>query len=91
MRLKLFPFTLKDKAKIWLNSLRPRSIRTQTDLQAEFLKKFFPTHRTNAKDNKKFYECWERYMEAINASPHYGFDTWLLVSYFYDGMSSSMK
>ncbi|KAL6340524.1 hypothetical protein AAG906_010432 [Vitis piasezkii] len=54
MRLKLFPFTLKDKAK-------------------------------------KFYECWERYMEAINACPHHGFDTWLLVSYFYDGMSSSMK
>ncbi|RVW22954.1 hypothetical protein CK203_093671 [Vitis vinifera] len=33
----------------------------------------------------------QRYMEAINASPHHGFDTWLLVSYFYDGMSSSMK
>ena len=48
MRLKLFPFALKDKAKIWLNSLRPRSIRTWTDLQAEFLKKFFPTHRTNS-------------------------------------------
>nr|CAN62997.1 hypothetical protein VITISV_024057 [Vitis vinifera] len=47
MRLKLFPFTLKDKAKIWLNSLRPRSIRTWTDLQAAFLKKFFLTHRTN--------------------------------------------
>ncbi|RVW20220.1 hypothetical protein CK203_112028 [Vitis vinifera] len=66
MRLKLFPFTLKDKAKIWLNSLRPRSIRNWVDLQAE-------------------------YMEAINACPHHGFDTWLLVSYFYDGMSSSMK
>ena len=75
MRLKLFPFTLKDKAKIWLNSLRPRSIRAWTDLQAEFLKKFFPTHRTNglkrqisnlsAKENEKFYECWERYMEAM--------------------------
>ena len=26
MWLKLFPFTLKDKAKIWLNSLRLRSI-----------------------------------------------------------------
>ncbi|RVW70614.1 hypothetical protein CK203_056522 [Vitis vinifera] len=90
-----------DKAKIWLNSLRPRSIRTWTDLQAEFLKKFFPTHRTNglkrqisnfsAKENEKFYECWERYMEAINACPHHGFDTWLLVSYLNDGMSSSMK
>ena len=30
-------------------------------------------------------------MEAINACPHHGFDTWLLVSYFYDGMSSSIK
>ena len=86
MRLKLFPFTLKDKAKIWLNSLSPRSIQTWTDLKAEFLKKFFPTHRTNglkrqilnfsAKENEKFYECWERYMEAINACPHHGFDTW---------------
>ncbi|RVW27971.1 hypothetical protein CK203_094106 [Vitis vinifera] len=43
------------------------------------------------KENEKFHECWERYMEAINACPHHGFDTWLLVSYFYDGMSSSMK
>ena len=66
-RLKLFPFILKDKAKIWLNSLRLRSICTWTDLQAEFLKKFFPTHRTNglkrqisnfsAKENEKLYEC----------------------------------
>ena len=30
-------------------------------------------------------------MEAINACPHHGFDTWLLVSYFYDDMSFSMK
>ena len=30
-------------------------------------------------------------MEAINSCPHHSFDTWLLVSYFYDGMSSSMK
>nr|CAN70056.1 hypothetical protein VITISV_013335 [Vitis vinifera] len=45
----------------------------------------------STKENEKFYECWERYMEDINACPHHGFDTWLLVSYFYDGMSSSMK
>ncbi|RVW63908.1 Retrovirus-related Pol polyprotein from transposon 297 [Vitis vinifera] len=45
-----------------------KEYRTWTDLQAEFLKKFFPTHRTNglkrqisnfsAKENEKFYECW---------------------------------
>ena len=39
MRLKVFPLTLKDKAKIWLNSLRLRSIRNWAELQAEFLKK----------------------------------------------------
>ena len=101
MRVKLFPFTLKDKAKIWLNSLRLRSIRNWTEMQAKFLNKFFSTHRTNslkrlistfsANENEKFYACWERYMEAFNACPHHGFDTWLLVSYFYDGISPAMK
>ena len=67
MKLKLFPFTLKEKAKIWLNSLRPRSIRNWTEMQAEFVKKFFSTHRTNnlkrqistfsANENEKFYAC----------------------------------
>ena len=27
LKLKAFPLTLKDKVKIWLNSLRPRTIR----------------------------------------------------------------
>ena len=101
IRLKLFPFTLKDKAKIWLNSMRPRSIRNWTKIQAEFLKKFFSPNRTNslkrqistfsASENEKFYAYWERYMDVLNACPHHGFDTWLLVSYFYDGISPSMK
>ncbi|RVW71373.1 hypothetical protein CK203_060932 [Vitis vinifera] len=33
----------------------------------------------------------ERDMETINAYPHHGFDTWMLVSYFYEGMSPAMK
>ena len=67
MRLKLFPFTFKDKSKFWLNSLRPRSVRNWTEMQAEFLKKFFSTHRKNslkryistfsAIENEKFYAC----------------------------------
>ena len=101
LKLKPFPLTLKDKAKIWLNSLRPRTIRNWAELQAKFLKKFFSVHRTNnlkrqiytfvAHDNEKFYQCWERYMETISACPHHGFDTRMLVNHFYDGMSSTMK
>ena len=67
MRLKFFPLTLKDKAKIWLNSLKSRTIRNWVDMQAEFLNKFFSTHKTNsmkrqiytfaAHENEKFYQC----------------------------------
>ena len=101
LKLKAFPLTLKDKAKIWLNSLRPRTIRNWAELQAKFLKKFFSTTKTNslkrqiytysAYDNENFYQCWERFMETINACPHHGFDTWMLVNHFYDGMSPAMK
>ena len=101
LKMKAFPLTLKDKAKIWLNSLRPRIIRSRAELQAEFLKKFFSAHKTNnlkrqiytfaALDNERFYQCWERFMETISACPHHGFDTWMLVNHFYDGMSPPMK
>ena len=30
-------------------------------------------------------------METINACPHHGFDTWMLVNHFYDGMFPAMK
>ena len=101
LKLKAFPLTLKDKAKIWLNSLRPRTIRSWAELQADFLKKFFSAHKTNnlkrqiytfaALDNERFYQCWERFMETISACPHHGFDTWMLVNHFYGGMSPTMK
>ena len=101
LKLKAFPLTLKDKAKIWLNSLRPRTIRDWAELQAEFLKKFFSAHKTNnlkrqiytfaAQEGEKFYQCWERFLETISACPHHGFDTWMLVNHFYDGMSPPMK
>ena len=101
LKLKAFPLTLKDKAKIWLNSLRPRTIRNWAELQAEFLKKFFSAHKTNnlkrqiytfaAHDGEKFYQCWERFLETISACPHHGFDTWMLVNHFYGGMSPAMR
>ena len=101
LKLKAFPLTLKDKAKIWLNSLRPRTIRNWAELQAEFLKKLFSAHKTNnlkrqiytfvAQDGERFYQCWERFMETVSACPHHGFDTWILVNHFYGGMSLAMK
>ena len=36
-------------------------------------------------------KCWERFKETVSACPHHGFDTWMLVNHFYDGMSPLMK
>ena len=46
--LVLFPFALKEKAKIWFHSLAPNSIFTWENMRNEFLNKFFPPARTNA-------------------------------------------
>ena len=77
------------------------TIRDGGDMLAEFLKKFFSTYKTNtlkrqiytfaAQENQKFYQCLERYLETISAYPHHGFDTWMLVNHFYNGMSPTMK
>ena len=82
--MKLFPLSLNDKAKNWLNSLRLYSIRNWGDLQSMFLQKFFPTHRTSAlkkdisnfkaMEDGKFFACCERFREMVAACPHHGFD-----------------
>ena len=69
--MKLFLFSLKDKTKTWLNSLRLYSIKNWGDLQSMFLQKFFSTHRTSALRNEilnfkamedeKFFAYWERF------------------------------
>ncbi|RVW62120.1 Retrovirus-related Pol polyprotein from transposon 17.6 [Vitis vinifera] len=60
-----------------------------------------PTHRTSAlkkeisnfkaMEDEKFFACWERFREIVVACPHHGFDNWMLVSYFYEGMAPPMK
>jgi len=101
IRLRLFPFSLKDKAKTWLQNLRPGSIRTWDEMQQQFLKKFFPSHRTNSfkrqiitftqKLGETFYQYWDRYRDLLNTCSHHGFETWRLVSHFYEGLTPRDK
>ena len=46
LHLTLFPFSLKDKAKYWLET-SGKPIGTWVDIQHEFFKKFYPIGRTN--------------------------------------------
>ncbi|KAL9354730.1 hypothetical protein Peur_052700 [Populus x canadensis] len=63
--------TRTNKAKTWLQNLRSGSIRAWDEMQQQFLKKFFPSHKTNSfkrqittftqKPRETFYQCWDRY------------------------------
>ena len=46
VKLQLFPFSLKERAKEWFNMLRPVSIQTWLNLQKELYKKYFLMSRT---------------------------------------------
>jgi len=66
-------------------------------MQQQFLKKFFPSYRTNSfkrqittftqKPSETFYQCWDRYRDLLNTCPHHGFEKWRLVSQFYEGLT----
>ncbi|KAM2667418.1 hypothetical protein EV2_019114 [Malus domestica] len=71
LRMKVFPYTMKDKAKTWLNSLRPRTLTSWNDIQNKFLEKFFSTQKTDTlrdsvmqftqQADETFSEAWERF------------------------------
>lgn len=96
IKLKFFPFSLKEKAKSWLYSLRTGSITSWTDMTHAFFQKYFPNHKTNAlkkrisnfaqKESETLYQTWERFKELLSLCPHHGFENWRLVSHFYDGL-----
>ena len=52
IRLRLFPFSLRDKARAWLHSLPPGSISTREELTKAFLAKFFPPSKTASLRNQ---------------------------------------
>ncbi|CAL5350857.1 unnamed protein product [Camellia sinensis] len=101
VKLCLFPFSLKDKAKAWLNSLPSGSITSWEFLVKKFLSKFFPMAKTNAlrrkisdfsqNEHEKFYESWERFKDLTLKCPHHGLETWRLVQYFYNGLTQSHR
>ena len=101
VRLRLFPFSLRDKARSWLNSLPPGSVTTWDQLAQKFLARFFPPARTAKLRNditsfvqiegESLYECWERFKELLRRCPHHGIPLWLQVQTFYNGLGGSLR
>ncbi|KAL5565005.1 hypothetical protein UlMin_028169 [Ulmus minor] len=75
VRLRVFPFSLRDRAKEWLNSLSPGNEITS-----------FTQY-----DQESLYEAWERFKEMLRKCPHHGIPIWLQVSTFYNGLVSNYR
>ncbi|XP_039687849.1 uncharacterized protein [Medicago truncatula] len=101
VRLHLFPFSLKDKASNWFNSLKPGSITSWDQLRREFLCRFFPPSKTaqlrgklyqfTQMNGESLFDVWERFKEILRRCPHHGLENWLIIHTFYNGLTSSTK
>ncbi|XP_052204069.1 uncharacterized protein LOC127809347 [Diospyros lotus] len=97
LRMQLFPYTLKDKAREWLDSLSPGSITTWADLVHKFTLKYFPPakisklkHEISTFQQAKtenFHEAWEQYKELLRKCPNHGFSLLAQNHYFYAGLT----
>lgn len=97
IRLRLFLFSLRDKAKGWVNSLPAGSITTWKTMAQQFLAKFIPPSKIVKMRNdittsvqlemESLYEAWERFKDFLRKCPHHGLPTRIQVQTFYNGIS----
>lgn len=77
--------------------MTPRSIGTWAEMTQAFFNKYFLHHKTSAlkkqissftqKDSETLYQAWERFKELQALCPHHGYESWRIVSYFYEGLT----
>ncbi|KAK1417596.1 hypothetical protein QVD17_26726 [Tagetes erecta] len=95
VKLHLFQFSLKDKAKQWFISLPPGSIYTWDEMQQQFLNEYYPMSKTSeARSNinsfhqypgELLHESFARFKEMLRLCPHHNFEKWDLVKIFCEG------
>ncbi|KAJ9541977.1 hypothetical protein OSB04_028483 [Centaurea solstitialis] len=101
LRLSLFPFSLKERARAWYDSLEPDSITSWNQMAEKFLKKYFPPTR-NAKsrldistfkqwEDEAVPDAWERYKELLRKCPHHGIPYCIQLETFYNGLTPTAK
>ncbi|KAL4341450.1 hypothetical protein GQ457_08G017870 [Hibiscus cannabinus] len=101
LKLKLFFYSLRDKAKTWLNNLQPGSLQSWTQLCQCFLAKFSYTNMTDhlrnqitsfwQENNEAMHEAWERYRDLFRRCPMHGLPEWTQVSIFYNSVNTPTR
>ncbi|XP_021752568.1 uncharacterized protein LOC110718075 [Chenopodium quinoa] len=101
IRLRLFPFSLRDRAKEWLRDEGTGSFDTWDKLVKAFLVKFLGNEKTTRLRNdlqtfkqsndESLYEAWKRFKRLQRQCPHHGIPDWILMQTFYNGMTHEFR
>ncbi|KAJ9535626.1 hypothetical protein OSB04_un001232 [Centaurea solstitialis] len=101
IRLKLFPFSLKDAAKEWLEGHDPDFFTSWEGLAKAFVTRFFSPGKTanltkaitnfTQGGTEELYEAWERFKSLQRQCPHHGIEDWRLIQLFYNGLRSDAR
>ncbi|XP_051148712.1 uncharacterized protein LOC127263641 [Andrographis paniculata] len=96
VKLRAFPFSLKDAAKEWLFFLPAGSVTTWRDMKMKFLKKYFPASRAatlrkeiygiKQQQRETLHEYLERFNRLCARCPQHQITNQLLLQYFYEGL-----
>ncbi|CAM8939779.1 unnamed protein product [Rhodiola kirilowii] len=99
--MRLFPFSLSDKAGRWLDSHADDTFTTWDKLAEAFLQQYFPPSKTahfrnqiisfRSMDGETLYEDWERYKELMRLCPHHNLELWQIIDTFYQGIDQGMR
>ena len=96
VKLRVFPFSLKESTKKWLYYLPSGTINTWNDMKGLFLEKYFSASRATLirKDiygiqkmnGETLYEYWKRFKKLCASCPNHQISAQLLLQYFYEGL-----
>ncbi|XP_012837477.1 PREDICTED: uncharacterized protein LOC105958024 [Erythranthe guttata] len=101
IRLKLFSFSVRDKAKSWLLSLNPGSLTCWEELSQAFLARFFPPSKTaqlrrdvgnfRQMSQEPMHESWERFKDLLRQCPQHRINPWDQIELFYNGLDQPAR
>ncbi|XP_022883279.1 uncharacterized protein LOC111400015 [Olea europaea var. sylvestris] len=101
IKLRIFPFTLRDVALEWLDAEPHASITTWEELIKKFCNKFFPPARIakiileiqifQQKEGESYHEAWNMFNELMRKCPNHGITIGNQVQYFYTGLTPLSK
>ncbi|KAF7802111.1 uncharacterized protein G2W53_041222 [Senna tora] len=101
IKLRAFPFSLKDGAKKWLFYLLAGSITSWEQMMKTFLGRYYPASRVNNVRRKLFgikqrthetlFDYWERFKELCASCPQHGIPEQALINFFYEGLQPNAR